>query len=142
MASGSVGGSAWQTLFGTMKQVRAAWPTRGWSWDGRLQCVSSSFAAELEGKAKAAARLALPNEWTSSTIHRAPTPLRQLAERTGGLRPGQMVLSGTEIGAAVAYGLWWPWGDGMTTSIRIGLEGMDHSQEAFQRLRDAFNVEL
>lgn len=142
MSTGFIGGSSWSVLFAAMKQVRAAWPARGWSWDGRLSCVSSSFAAELEGKARAAAGLALGTEWTSTTIHKAPPPVRQLADRTGGLRPGQMILAGNAIGPGFAYGLWWPWGDGMTTSVRIGLEGMDGSHDAFQRLRDAFGVEL
>ncbi|MGH7295128.1 MAG: hypothetical protein ACRELB_09355 [Polyangiaceae bacterium] len=125
-----------------MKEVRAAWPARGWSWDNRLTCVSSSFATELEGNARTAAGLALGSEWTSSTIHRASPQVRALAERTGGLRSGQMILVSAGVGAAFAYGLWWPWGDGMTTSLRIGLEGVDSSQDAFQRLRDSFGVEL
>jgi hypothetical protein len=140
MTTGSVGGS-WSVLFAAMKEVRAAWPARGWSWDNRLNCVSSSFATELEGKARAAAGLALGSEYTSSTIHRAIPQVRTLAERTGGLRSGQLILVSAGVGAAFAYGLWWPWGDGMTTSLRIGLEGID-SSDAFQRLRDAFNVEL
>jgi hypothetical protein len=142
MSTGSFGGGSWSALFATMKEVRAAWPSRGWSWDGRLACVSSSFTSELDGKARTALRMALPTEWTSSVVHRASPALRALAERTGGLRQGQMILTSADIGSAFAYSLWWPWGDGMTTSVRVGLEGMDHSQEAFQRLRDSFNVEL
>ena len=45
------------------------------------------------------------------------------------------------IGANFAYGLWWPWGDGMTTSLRIGLGGSGVREDALQRLRDVFNVE-
>jgi hypothetical protein len=141
MSTGAVGGS-WAVLFAAMAEVRSAWPARGWSWDNRLSCVSSSFATELEGKARAAAGLALGTEWTSSTIHRAAPGMKALADRTGGLRSGQLILVSAAVGAAFAYGLWWPWGDGMTTSLRIGLEGVDSSQDAFNRLREAFKVEL
>jgi hypothetical protein len=125
-----------------MKELRASWPSRGWSWDPRLSCVTSSFDAEFDARARTAAAIALAAEWTSTTIQRAPPPLRDLAERTGGLRAGQMIFASAGVGAAFAYGLWWPWGDGMTTSLRIGLGGGGVSQESFQRLRDVFGVAL
>lgn len=125
-----------------MKELRLAWPSRGWSWDSRLSCVTSSFSAELEGKARAAAALALSTEWTPATIQRAPAALRDIAEKTGGLRTGQMIFASAAVGSAFAYGLWWPWGDGMTTSVRIGLVDSATSEEALQRLRDVFSVEL
>src|SRR5580658_10347709 len=104
-------GDAWVVILSSLKELRSAWPTRGWSWDARQSCVASSFSVELEGKAKSAASIALPREWTPATIERAPLPLRDLAERTGGLREGQMLFASTAVSAAFAYGLWWPWGD-------------------------------
>jgi hypothetical protein len=129
-------------LVGAMKELRAAWPARGWSWDGRLSCVSSSFSTELEGKARTAVALALTNEWTSTTLQRAPLPVRDLATRSGGLRAGQMIFAGDTLGAVFAYGLWWPWGDAMTTSLRIGLAGSHVTEDAFQRLREVFGAEI
>jgi hypothetical protein len=142
MANGPFGGERWSALFGAMKELRASWPSRGWSWDKRLSCVTSSFSAELDAKARAAAAIALPIEWTSTTIQRAAAPLRDLAERAGGLRPGQFLLVSNSLDAAYGYGLWWPWGDGMTTSMRVGLGGPHATQDALQRLRDVFSVEL
>ena len=132
----------WGSIFGTLKNLRAAWPTRGWRWDSRLSCVSSSFNVELRPKARTAAAAALPTEWTPSTIQRAPHPIREIAQRTGELRTGQFILVSQMEGPAFAYGLWWPWGDDITTSIRIGLDGVDVSSDAFQRFRDVFGVEL
>jgi hypothetical protein len=133
---------SWSMILRALKDLRAGWPTRGWSWDGRLSCVSSSFSAELEPKARAAASVALPNDFTGATLAGAPAHLRDVAERSGGLRAGQMILAGAPVGRAFAYGLWWPWGDGMTTSLRIGLGGPEATHDALQRLRDAFGVEL
>jgi len=141
MSTGPVGGDAWSLLFAAMRELRSAWPSRGWSWDTRLSCVTSSFSAELEGKARAAVAVAMSTEWTSVSIQRASPAFRDLAERTGGLRAGQLIFSSATIGANFAYGLWWPWGDGMTTSLRIGLGGPSVRDEAFQRLRDVFGVE-
>jgi hypothetical protein len=125
-----------------MKELRLAWPSRGWSWDARLTCVTSSFNVEFEAKARAALTTALSTEWTSATIQRALPPLRDIAERTGGLRAGQFIFTSPSIGPSFAYGLWWPWGDGMTTSLRVGLGGSGVREEAFQRLRDVFGVEV
>src|SRR5271155_1477515 len=143
MSTGLGGGDPWATLFGAMKEICSTWPSYGWSWDARVSCVTSSFSVELERRARSVAAIALTSEWTSSTIAQAPAHVREIAERAGGLRAGQMVLSSASIGGALfAYGLWWPWGDGMTTSVRIGLGGPGARQELLQRLRDVFGVEL
>jgi hypothetical protein len=125
-----------------MKDLRGAWPARGWSWDGRLMCITSSFSADLEAQARAAVATALANEWTSATIHGAPLALRDIVERVGGVRAGQLVLARPAVSGPFVYGLWWPWGDELTISLRIGLGGPGATEDAFQRLRDAFGVEL
>jgi hypothetical protein len=130
----------WRLLFDAMSKVRASWPSRGWSWDARWSCVTSSFSLEFEERARTAAGLALPSQWTSRTLPQAPPSLRDLAARTGGLREGQMIFASDAT--AAAYGLWWPWGDDVTTSFRIGLGEPAAKQDAVQRLRDVFGVEL
>ncbi len=142
MSTGPVVGDAWSLLFGAMRELRSTWPSRGWSWDTRLSCVTSSFNVELDAKARTAVTLALSTEWTAATIQRAATPIRDLAERTGGLRSGQFIFTSATIGNNFAYGLWWPWGDAMTTSVRVGLGGSGLREDAFQRLRDVFGVEV
>ncbi len=131
----------WAAPFATLKELRAVWPSRGWSWDGRLACVSSSFSVDFETRARAAVVAALPGEWNPVTIQRAPAHLREVADRTGGLRPGQALYSGPSVGVAFVFGLWWPWGDGMTTSMRIGLANVDASHEPARRMREVFGVE-
>jgi hypothetical protein len=125
-----------------MKDLRASWPSRGWSWDSRLSCVTSSFSVELEPKARSALGIVLLSEWTATSIRRAPAGIRELADRTGGVRSGQSVFARAVAGDSFAYGLWWPWGDGMTTSMRIGIGGPDATDSALQELRDAFGVEV
>ena len=124
-----------------LRSVRTTWPARGWSWDTRFNCVTSSFNAEVEAKAKAAVVAVLTNEWTSVTIQSAAPAIRDLAERTGGLRSGQLIFATPAVGSSFAYGLWWPWGDAITTSLRIGLGGSGVREETLRRLREVFNVE-
>ena len=142
MSTGPAARDSWSLIFASLKDVRTAWPSRGWSWDSRFSCVTSSFNTEVKTKARAAAGIALGNEWTAQTIHKAPIPVRDLAQRTGDLRSGQLILASNTVGAAFAYGLWWPWGDEITTSVRIGLDGIHVSADTFDRFRDVFSVEL
>jgi hypothetical protein len=132
----------WEPLFEGLRKLRTSWPARGWSWDTRLACVSSSFAAELETKARAAAAEALPTVWTGSTLTKATSALREVAERSGGLRSGQLLLSGRPFGRIVPFGLWWPWGDGITISLRVGLWGVDMNDEPYPDFRDIFGVSV
>ena len=132
----------WRPLFDALTKLRTDWPTRGWSWDGRLNCVTSSFSTEFETKARSNAAAALPQEWTSSTLAKAPPHIRDLAERHGGLRSGQLLLLGGPFGGILAFGLWWPWGDAVTISLRVGLADLDIAREPYPRFRDYFGVGL
>ena len=134
--------SAWQATFDDLQRMRAAWPAHGWSWDARFSCCASSFAGDQETAARTAAALALPNEWTASTIGEAPRLLRDIAERTGGLRQGQLFLASSPLAGLTAYGLWWPWGGGKTVSLRVGLADVDPRREPFLRFRELFGVTL
>jgi hypothetical protein len=131
---------AWQPLFESLGRMKGSWPTRGWSWDPRLSCVTSSFTTEQEPAARTATKMALQNEWNAQTIVRAPQQLRDVVERCGGVRQGQLVLSTGPINGLMVFGLWWPWGDGETTSLRVGLADVDPNREPYGKFRDVFNV--
>ncbi|MCL2726451.1 MAG: hypothetical protein FWD69_18685 [Polyangiaceae bacterium] len=131
---------AWQPLFESLGRMQASWPTRGWSWDSRLMCCTSSFSSEQEPAARAAAALALKHQWTQTTLARAPQALRDAVEHAGGVRAGQLILSSGLVSGLLAYGLWWPWGDAETVSLRVGLADVDPNKEPFIRFRDLFGV--
>ncbi len=133
---------SWNVLFDRFKKLKTTWPARAWSWDSRLVCITSSFAVEVESKARAAALEALPLEYTAATLARASSDLRRVAERTGGLRMGQLLLTSREPTPVMAFGLWWPWGDGMTTSFRVGLDGLDWDDDPYPTVREIFGVQL
>ena len=135
------GSDPWQGLLDALSRLRAKWPRRGWSWDTRLNCVTSSFSTDIEAEARAIAREALSVEWTSTTLGTAPPRIRDLAERSGGLRSGQALLSAGPVAGVLAYGLWWPWGDGVTVSLRVGLD-IPIMQEPYPRFRDVFGVSM
>lgn len=133
---------AWQNLYAALTNFKSAWPSRGWSWDSRLFCATSSFAVAVEPRARSAVAAAFPAEWSSLTIARAPVPLRDVADRSGGLRAGQLLVATAPQGMPVAFGLWWPWGDGEMISMRVGLVEIDPGAEPYSKVRDIFGVAL
>jgi hypothetical protein len=132
-------GSPTEGLFEVLGRLRTSWPKRGWSWDSRVSCVASSFGHDLMEEARQAAAIAFPYEWTKPTLQSAPPIIRDIAERTGGVRADQRLLATQPFGKLIAYGMWWPWGDEITISLRIGLAGSGASYEE-ARLREAFSA--
>ena len=133
---------AWVSLSRTLDKMRAAWPTGGWSWDDRLACVASAFDSEQEKAARAAVALSLPTEWTAATLATAPERLKALANRVGDVRQGQHLFTGGPLEGMFAFGLWWPWGNGKTISMRVGLADIDASREPTPQFCELFKVEM
>ncbi len=129
-------------MFDAFRKLRTDWPRRGWSWDSRLSCIASSFSTDMEAVARGVATAAFPNEWVARTLPTAPVNIQELAERCGGLRTGQSLFGGLGVGRVFAYGLWWPWGDGVSVSLRIGLAGLDDNHEMMNRFRDVFGISM
>ena len=133
---------AWVSLARGLGKLRAAWPAGGWSWDGRLACVASAFGAEFEADARAATVLGLPDEWTPAGLATAPERLRTLAARFGDVRQGQLLFTGGPLEGLFAFGLWWPWGNGQTVSLRVGLADVDTSREPTPQFCELFKVSM
>lgn len=112
-----------QAVLDGFKQLRAVWPHRGWSYDNRFECVASSFAADFAPEARKLLAPLFPYGVTERTLPNASPVLQELAERTGGIRAAQMIYTAMPVGRLTPYGLWWPWEEAQTISLRIGLEG-------------------
>ena len=132
---------AWEPLFARLTTLKAHWPARAWSWDKRFTCITSSFTVEYEAQARAAARAALTTEITSKSLALAPANVRAFAERTGGLRAGQMLLRADDAPGLFVFGLWWPWGDDATISFRIGIADLEWNDDPYPRFRQIFNID-
>src|SRR5262249_53857537 len=136
----STSANVWEELFLALERFRGRWPTPDWIYDRRLKCVTSSITVALETEARAAIGEILPIAWNAATLAGAPDDVRALADRCGGLRASQLLFWGGSAGAPGAFGLWWPWGDGNTVSLRIGLHDVDLPKERYPRLRDVFGI--
>ena len=115
--------TSYQALLASLGRLRTSWPQRGWSYDNRFQCVASSFSADHAITARTLVTALFPYVWSSRTLATAPAMFAQIAERTGGVRSAQQLLGADPVGRLIPDGLWWPWEEGTTISLRIGLEG-------------------
>jgi hypothetical protein len=129
-----------EALFARLTRFRGVWVSRGWSWDKRLDCVSSTFDVTITDEARRAVVDHFTEEWTSSSLRSAPPLVAEIAEATGGVRNGQALFTLPEVSGVMAYGLWWPWGgEGTNISMRVGLAGRT-SHDRVWRLRTVFGA--
>jgi hypothetical protein len=133
----------WEDLFRGLESLRGRWPSPDWIYDRRLKCVASSIPMtneRIQSEARAAIAEVLPRSFNAESMRDAPEEVRTLAERCGGLRSSQLLFWGGGLGEPGAFGLWWPWGDGTTVSLRIGLHDVDLPKQRYPRLRDLFGI--
>lgn len=131
--------AAHDALFLALDQLRQTWPKRGWTWDGRVSCVASAFHVDLTEDARTSVACALRHEYTQRSIGRAPPIVQEVVTAAGGVRPDQLIFCADPADGLLAYGLWWPWGDEVTTTLRIGLAGIGANRNEV-RLRELFGA--
>ena len=128
-----------QPIYDELARLRQSWVGGGWSWDSRLSCVSSSFGTDLTSEARSVVTSIFPNEFNHRTVRKAPPVIQEIAEQTGGVRSDQLILSSQTVRGTLAFGLWWPWGDDVTISFRVGLAGLRATAE-MGRLQEEFGA--
>jgi len=127
-------------LFAVLTRLHEEWPIRAWGWDGRLPTITSSFDANTAATARTILERTLPRHFTSETLATAPQAVRDIVDRSGGLRGSQLAFCGGPK-ERMAFGLWWPWGGGATISVRLGLVVASPDAVGTARLRELFKVE-
>ena len=95
---------------------------RKWTWDDRFEAAVVSFKVDEQAGVLAAVEKTLPTAYTLQSIGTATPAVQTAAKRLGGLRGEQRLLA-AESGDALLFGAWWPWGDGKTVSLRVGVLG-------------------
>ena len=134
-----VAASSTDQLFAELSRFRAAWPKKGWSWDYRLNCVASSFHVDLTSECEMALMGSFADVYDHRSIDRASDNIVDMAEAAGGIRADQRVYVMRSTGRLMPYAMWWPWGDEITISLRVGLSGYVGEPD-FQRLQMEFNA--
>lgn len=90
-----------------------------WEWDDFIGTILSKFSTDQEKNIRAILEKFLPISWDSSNIQTAPQLVQTIDKHLGGLRPTQFLFSSHPSSDAFVFCAWWPWGNGMTISLRI-----------------------
>jgi len=132
--------AAWESVFEGLVRLRERWLSPEWTYDRRLRCVASSIPLTEEPAARAVIGDMFPTIWTATTLPEAPEGVRALVTTCGGVRAAQQLLWNGAADGPGAFGLWWPWGDGTTVTLRVGLHHLDLPKVRYPRLRDIFGI--
>ncbi len=90
-----------------------------WKWDTRFGTTLAEFHVDNKEKVGAILQPYLSAVWNSANIKKAPDSVQTVAKQFGGLRADQVLFSSDPDKGVCLYGVWWPWGDGQTISLRI-----------------------
>ena len=116
---------------------RAFQGTLTWKWDARFETVLAEFGVDGKDNIRATLERYLSAAWDSSNVADAPDAVRAIKDDLGGLMAGQVLFTADANRDGSIFCAWWPWGDGKTISIRVGLwsktlsdaEYAEHSQQ-------------
>ncbi len=109
-----------------------------WKWDGRFGTALAEFPLEKKGSVLGILDQHLIGRWDGATIGEAPETVKKVKEHLGGLMAGQLLFLSDPNDDPLVYCAWWPWDNGQTISIRIGLFSETTDTEEKGALTKAF----
>ena len=100
-----------------------------WEWDGRFGGVLAAFDVDDKERVSGIVNTQLTQVWDGASINDAPKSVSSAIQNFGGLKSGQLLFTSDVTQNVILLGLWWPWGNGTTISIRFVPYGLDSSEE-------------
>ena len=64
-------------------------------------------------------------QWDATTISNASGLIGELANSFFGISPGQIIFTSEQGAGLILFAAWWPWGNGSTISLRIGIFSLE-----------------
>ncbi len=97
-----------------------------WDWDSRFGAVVTSFSKEDEDAVFSLLKKHFDEEYDNNGISEAEKDVQKLATSFGGVRAGQKLFIRKDDDTFIVFGAYWPWGNGSTVSLRIGIKASDN----------------
>jgi len=98
--------------------------TRGllnWEWDDYIGAFLAAFSVADAARIETVCDKYFISRWDTESMAKIPPSAMAIAESLGGLRSSQILFVTSPGEFVITYGAWWPWGDGNTISLRIGM---------------------
>ena len=108
-------------------------------WDDYIGAFLTTFPVDQAQQIETICTKYFMSRWDHESLVKAPPSVLAIAENLGGLRAAQRLLMTRPDQFVMAFGAWWPWGDGQTISLRIGLVTDDVPEHAKAELFKEFS---
>lgn len=117
---------------------------QSWEWDDRFDVPMLVFPRDAEAEVLNLLSQHFLHQWTCQEIKSASPAVRRVLDNIFGLQEDQKIYATDASKEIFLVGLWWPWKNGLTFSLRISLAGkgvMGFDQEKIgQFLRHRFQL--
>lgn len=94
-----------------------------WEWESDRKTALRTIQGEEADAADKLLRSTLPYVYDYKNLDTAPINVVVYVEQCGGIRRNQRIYAAPCGDGLSLVVLWWPWSDGSTTSLRVGLAG-------------------
>jgi hypothetical protein len=94
-----------------------------WRWDAQFDHALVVFEKEFLELIYIPIVNEFDSQWDFNSFDKAPGHIRQFVESSFGLIPGQRLFTTAmaQNDELFLYATWWPWGDNINFSLRVGL---------------------
>ncbi|MDP6046628.1 MAG: hypothetical protein QGG25_13550 [Phycisphaerae bacterium] len=92
-----------------------------WEWDDYIGAFLAQFSSDNAQQIETICDKYFISRWDTDSLDKIPPSVNAIAESLGGLRSTQKLFVTRPGDFVMMYGAWWPWGDGKTISLRIGM---------------------
>ena len=118
--------------------------TLTWKWDERFETILAEFPVTDKEKIHIGLTRHMGEIWVRDQGNRPPKVVQIIIDYFGGLNPGQTLFTSDPDQEGLLLCAWWPWGNGKTISIRLGVFADalsdEDNQELTQRFRGWFDI--
>ncbi|MBU1344763.1 MAG: hypothetical protein KKE44_15180 [Proteobacteria bacterium] len=92
-----------------------------WKWDSRFETVLAEFSVKEKASVQKSIKTHMGTTWDDGNSGNAPETVKMIINCFGGMNPGQQLFTSDPEKDDIVLCAWWPWGNGQTISIRLGV---------------------
>lgn len=115
-----------------------------WKWDNRFETALAEISVSDKESVDRIISAHMGFAWDNRNFKDTPETVRMIIDSFDGLNPGQLLFTSDPDREDLVLCAWWPWGNGRTISIRLGVFvkslNNDDSEELTQLFRGWFGL--
>jgi len=109
-----------------------------WKWDERFETVLAEFSVTDKETVHQTIASHMDNIWGIDNGEGSPKVVQMIIDYFGGLNPGQTLFTSDPHKDGLLLCAWWPWGNGKTISIRLGVFADALTDQDNEKLTERF----